>query len=183
MHMATTKLMTVEVLLEREDFERYELCRGEPVFMPGTFFDHGTIGSAILIRLGIHVLQHGLGRVTGPDTGFRLRDDPAVLLYPDVAFVAAERLPPADQWRQFLPPAPNLVVEVLLDSNRPGYVAAKIGEYMAAGTKLIWIVDPRWKTVTVHRPDGTQAVLSEDGVLDGADVVPAFRLPVADVFS
>ena len=180
--MATTKLMTVEELLEQDDFERYELLRGEPVYMPGAFFDHGVYASNIQTQLSLHVRQRGLGRVTGSDVGFHLRDDPAVLLYPDVAFLATERVPPAEEWHAFVRGAPDLAVEILSDSNRPAYVSAKVAEYLAAGAKQVWIVDPRWKTVTVHRHDGATSVLSEDDTLDGDDDVPGFRLPVAEVF-
>jgi Uma2 family endonuclease len=52
-----------------------------------------------------------------------------------------------------------------------------------AGVRLVWVVDPQSRLVTVHRPDGTGEVLSRHVALDGEDVLPGFRLPLADLFA
>ena len=62
-------------------------------------------------------------------------------------------------------------------------IARKLGEYFASGTRLAWIVDPKTRTVRVHTsPTESTRLDADTGVLDGGDVLPGFRLPVADLF-
>jgi Uma2 family endonuclease len=75
------------------------------------------------------------------------------------------------------------VVEVLSPNDRPGEVLAKIGDFLAAGTRLAWLVDPRRREARVFRSDGSMAVIDEDGALDGEDVVPGFSCALAAVLS
>jgi Uma2 family endonuclease len=77
------------------------------------------------------------------------------------------------------------VVEVLSEGNTPREMQIKLGEYAAAGVKLVWYVDPEAKTVTVY-PKGRERgkkVLGEGDTLDGGRVLPGFALPVADLFA
>lgn len=55
--------------------------------------------------------------------------------------------------------------------------------YLRHGVRLVWVVDPRAETVTVHRPDADAFTLGAGDVLDGGDVLPGFILPVADIFA
>ena len=73
--------------------------------------------------------------------------------------------------------------EILSKSNTKKEIARKLGEYFASGTQLAWIVDPRTRTVRVHTsPTESTRLDAEAGVLDGGDVLPGFRLPLADLF-
>jgi len=62
-------------------------------------------------------------------------------------------------------------------------VDEKAADYVAAGAKLVWIVNPRNRTITVHGEDRSALVLRESDALTGGDVVPGFECAVADVFA
>ena len=61
-------------------------------------------------------------------------------------------------------------------------IEEEVREYLAGGVRLVWLVDPRERQVTVRYPDRPLRLLETDGVLEGEDVVPGFSLPLADLF-
>ncbi len=99
---------------------------------------------------------------------------------PDVAFVRQERIPDPEP-RGYAELAPDLVVEVLSPDDRPGALLAKVSEWLNAGSRLVWVVDPIRRLARVYRQDGTEAVLTEGDVLDGEEVVPEFRCRLGDI--
>jgi Uma2 family endonuclease len=176
--------MTTDDLLALPDRPgRFDLIRGELIEMPPAGGDHGSIGAGLIARLWLHVDRHQLGKVYMAETGFKLFEDPDTVLGPDAAVVRSERVPPASESRGYLRLAPDLAVEIISPSERPPRTADKVREYLDAGVRLLWLVYPRRRTVTVHRADGSVTVLHEGNVLDGEDVLPGFQLPVADIFS
>jgi Uma2 family endonuclease len=179
--------MTAEKLMTAEELSRssvpghvLELIRGHLVVRepPGT--RHGAVAANLAIELGAFVRKERLGQVFAQDTGFKIERDPDTVRGPDVAFVSRERLNriPEDGYAEL---APDLVVEVLSPSDRAGAVLAKIGDFLAAGTRLAWLVDPQRREARVFRCDGSLAVIGEDGALDGEDVVPGFSCPLTAV--
>ncbi len=182
--MATTRLITVQEMerMDSEEAERYELIAGSLREVEGMGGRHGEIGVQLIIPLGTWVLGRGLGRVYTESTHFIILRDPDVVLMPDIAFVRADRLPPDDVREGFMPLAPDLAVEVLSPSNRTVAMAEKIELYQRAGVSLVWVVQPRRRAVTVHVLGRAPRTLLEFDVLEGGDVLPGFRLPVADVF-
>jgi Uma2 family endonuclease len=78
--------------------------------------------------------------------------------------------------------APDLAVEVLSPGDRPGEVLAKVGDYLDAGARLVWVVDPERRLVRVYRADGTESILMERDTLDGEDVLPRFTCPLAAIW-
>ncbi|HTD62770.1 MAG TPA: Uma2 family endonuclease [Gemmatimonadaceae bacterium] len=78
--------------------------------------------------------------------------------------------------------APDLAVEVLSPSNRAGEMATKIAEYFAKGTRLVWLADPKKRTVAVYAPDALPYILGNGEFLDGGDVLPGFRVAVNRLF-
>jgi Uma2 family endonuclease len=79
--------------------------------------------------------------------------------------------------------APDLAVEVLSESNTAAEMARKREEYFAAGVRLVWLVDPRSRTVTVHDAEGRSTTLDETATLDGGAVLPGFAMPLRDLFA
>lgn len=109
-----------------------------------------------------------LGRVFAAETGFTLERAP------DVAFISTARLLPRDT-RGYAEIAPDLVVEVLSPDSRPGELLKKVGDWLNAGCRLAWVVDPIRRSGQVYRADGSVAVLGEHDAFDGEEVIPGFR--------
>jgi Uma2 family endonuclease len=179
--MATTKLWTIEEL-ERlpDDAFRYALIRRVLYRMPAPNFRHGRVVMRVGWYLHGFVEEHDLG-VVSDQSGFVLERDPDTVLGPDLAFVPRGRLP-ADE-NAYPELAPDLVVEVSSPSQSGPSIEEKMALYLAAGVRLIWVVDPARRSVRLRRADGSEAVLSEQDVIDGEDVLPGFRLPVAQLFA
>lgn len=178
----TAALMTADQLIAMpRDGARQELVEGVLHEMPPPGFEHGQVSIRVASLLSAFVRPRGLGVVTG-ETGFRLAADPDTVRAPDAAFVAADRLPPRDQRRGYLRLAPDLAVEVLSPDDRPRAVAAKTRAWLAAGVRILWVIDPVARRVTVHAP-GQPAVEAGPGdALDGGEALPGFVLPVGDLF-
>ncbi|HEX6853639.1 MAG TPA: Uma2 family endonuclease [Candidatus Polarisedimenticolaceae bacterium] len=159
-----------------------ELQAGFLVSEPPAGGRHGDTALALGSALRRHVREHRLGRVLANDTGFVLARRPDTVRAPDVAFVTKERWENYSDPSGFLPGPPDLAVEVLSASNTPGEMHAKVADFLAAGARLVWVVDPEAKTVAVYRTLLAPRFVGLDGVLDGEEVVPGFTLPVAEIF-
>ena len=176
--------MTAEDLfILPDDGYRYELAGGALVRMTPTGAEHGAVTARLGQILTGHVVARRAGVCCGAETGFILRRNPDVVRAPDAAFVARERIPKTGVPRSYWPFAPDLAVEVVSPSDRLGDVRAKAGEYLAAGTRLVWLVEPAARVVHVHRPRGEVQVIGVGGVLTGEDVLPEFRCAVRQLFS
>ena len=183
MGLAKPQLVTAEQALDWPDPEaRFELVAGVVQPMTPAGGPHGAIIMTLARILGSHVHAHRLGALFSPDTGFLLRRRPDTVRCPDVAFVAAHRLPPGGVRRGFPELAPDLAVEVQSPTDRTRASWAKVAEYLGSGVREVWTIDPPARTVTVHGPDGTTRRLDEGDTLDAGDVVPDFRCAVAELF-
>ena len=80
------------------------------------------------------------------------------------------------------PDAPDLAVEVVSPNDLAYDVDSKVEDYLQAGVRLVWVVNPVTRTVRVHHPDGPGATLRADGELTGGDVLPGFHCPIRDLF-
>lgn len=181
--MATTRLWTVEELERAGPTEgRWELIDGELVEMSPS----GGLASKVAIRFAVRLVIHAdarhLGAVFGAAGGFVLFPDRPTVRVPDVAFVRADRLPAAEDQVGFLRLAPDLVVEVVSPFDRPGAVSAKTAMWLDADVRLVLVVHPAERTVTQHAPDRPPRVVRDGDLIDGGDVLPDFRLRVADLF-
>jgi Uma2 family endonuclease len=176
-------LLTAEDVAElADDGSRCELVEGVLHRMPPAGFEHSHIAVTLASRLDRFVREHRLGWVVGADAGFLLARGPDTLLASDAAFVRSDRLPPPEQRQGFAPLAPDLVVEVVSPSDRASAVADKALRWLEAGTRLVWVVYPERRLVAEHLPDGTVHLRQAADTLDGGDVLPGLRLPVAELF-
>jgi Uma2 family endonuclease len=175
---------TVEDLyLLPDDGQRYELVAGVLISEPLPGARHGRVAVRIAYALRAFVEREGLGEGVVADTGFVLARDPDTVRGPDVAFIARERYEAAGDPPTAFPGAPDLAVEVVSPSNRPGDVRAKVADYLAAGTRLVWVVDPdpARLTITAYETLLSPRVHGADDEIDGSPVLPGFRCRVRDL--
>lgn len=182
--MATTTLMTADDLMKMpKDGWRYELIEGVLHRMAPGGMEHSGIGVNLLVPLGGFVRERRLGRIYGPDTGYFFQRHPDTVRAPDVTFVRAERLPGPNDLRGYSPVVPDLAVEIKSPNDTMAEIAERITFFLERGVSLVWAIYPRTRTVVVHRAGRDPLTLSEGDTLDGEDVVPDFRLPVAELFA
>ncbi|MHB1560627.1 MAG: Uma2 family endonuclease [Isosphaeraceae bacterium] len=157
-----------------------ELVEGTLVEKP-MGFEESEIAMLIGTALTVFVRPRKLGSVTGADGTIKLFA--GLVRIPDVAFTSRDRLPGRKRVRVALPQmAPDLAVEVLSKSNTLAEMRRKVGEYFAAGVRLVWIVDPKKRTARVYTAVDQSVLLDEHQSLDGGDVLPGFRLALKDLF-
>lgn len=175
------RLVTAEELFNYPDIERYELVRGtlrvsEP---PGGV--HGRLAMKLGSRLDDHVTRLELGTVL-VEAGYLLEKGPDTVRGPDVSFVSTARLPPDRIPERFIAGAPDLAVEILSAGDRWAEVEQKVADYLGAGARRVWLVDPKERRVIVRYPDRPSRVLTDRDMLDGEDVVPGFAFPLMELF-
>ena len=162
-----------------DDGYRYELVDGEIRRMSPAGGRHGGVGALLIARLVTFVKARSLGDVFTPDTGFRLPN--GNIRSPDVSFVAAGRFENDTPPVAYIPFAPDLAVEVLSPDDRSREVLEKVGEYLDAGVRLVWVIDPENRCASRYRSLTDVRTLGTADELDGEDVVPAFRCPLSEI--
>lgn len=188
--MATvaTRLMTAEefyAFANRPENagQRLELDEGEVIELPSPKKFHGFVCGNVTIELGNYARQRGSGYVCSNDVGILVGREPDTVRGPDVAFFDDEQTYAdmlAEEGYADLPP--TFVAEVLSPSDRPSPVARKVTQYLRAGVKLVWVLDPERREVFVYRAGTELDVVASDGTLDGGDALPGLSVPVADLF-
>ena len=137
--------------------------------------------SALYEWLVIWKRKSSAGLLGLPDAMYRLA--PGVVRIPDLSFTSWLGLPNANaHLHPIVDFVPELAVEVLSESDRPGAVRRKVREFLTHGTKLVWVVDARAETVTVYTAAREATTLTRTDILDGGDVLPDFSLPLAELF-
>lgn len=180
-----TRHWTIDDLAEFEAIpgdRRYEVWRGELIQLPVEGFRHSSLNVRIAAALNTFAWRAGLGHVTAANGGYVIEREPLTLFLPDTAFVSIQQLPEVVEGIPEI--APDLVAEVVSSFDRMYDVQEKVSVYLAAGVPLVWVVLPQQRIVHVfHGSDPTivrQVRMGEE--LDGGDVLPGFRLPLADTF-
>lgn len=179
-----------DVLLTLDEFERLpddecraELFRGRLVRGPPAGMDHGRLANRIAFLLTGFVDRETLGEVFTADTGFVLFQNPPTVRAPDIAFVSRDRLPSPKESIGFGRLAPDLAVEIVSPSNTAIEILEKVEDYLEAGTRLVWVVEPRRRSITVYRSRSEIQLLKGDDTLEGFDVLLGFTLRVAGLFA
>lgn len=177
------QLVTAEQLLHiPDDGFRYELVEGVLRHMSPAGHEHGRIVLNLSAPLHQHVRAQRLGAVYAAETGFKLRSNPDTVRAPDLAFVRQERVEAARGAEGYWPGAPDLAVEVISPGDLYTEVEEKVIAWLDAGTRLVLVVNPRHRIVTVYRSLSDVTVLTEGETLDGADVIPGWVLAVREIF-
>src|SRR5262245_48374019 len=179
----TDKLLTADDLLRLpDDGQRHELIAGELQTMPPSGEEHGGLAAMFTTFLNQYVLANGLGRVFAAETGFLLATDPDLVRAPDVAFVSKERLDATVRGVGYRPGAPDLAVEIVSPYDRYTEVEEKVATWLAYGSRMVIVLNPRHQTMAVYRSATEVRHLTAADVLDGEDVIPGWKLTVSELF-
>ena len=160
---------------------RYEIVDGQIVETSPMGAYPNKLASILGIQLGSFLLSHPTGQVLF-ETIFRF--DRRNQKRPDVAFVSHERwpegrlTPEGDPWDVI----PDLAIEVVSKNDIAWEVLGKVHFYLRTGVRSVWLVFPIESVVYVHESATQLQVLTRDDVLDGGEIVPGFRLPLASLF-
>ena len=182
--MSVKQLLTAEQLWAMPEVpgKRFELVKGELVEVPPAGGLHALIVKVFLRLLDPFVLARNLGEVFADGLGYIIGRNPDIVRVPDVSFVSRARLPAGGIPEGFIPFAPDLAVEIVSPGDRAEEVYGKVREYLAAAARLVWVVWPRHRAVTVYTANGEVRELREGDELDGGAVLPGFRVRVAELF-
>lgn len=183
MTIETGQTTAEELLRMPDDGFRYELVMGELKQMTPAGDEHGYVAMNVGIALGSYVKAKDLGRTYAAETGFLISRAPDTVRAPDAAFVTRERVEEAGQTGGYFPGAPDLAVEVVSPNDTHSEVVEKALAWLEAGCRMVLVVDPGNRAVTVYRSPRDVSVLKEGDALDGADVLPGWTLPVSELFA
>jgi Uma2 family endonuclease len=159
-----------------------ELDAGKWVPVTRSTWRHGKIAANVCVLLRLYARENPGWSIAVGDPGTKLGHDPDILRGPDVAMVRAEREPQGRGVDGWLEGAPDLAVEVLGDRQSASELAKKALEYLAAGAKMVWVLDAEPARVMVFTPPDHILVLGREDVLDGGHALPGFSCRVAEMF-
>lgn len=180
----STETFTADQLLHMpKDGFRYELFEGALIKMSPAGFEHGETALRLAFLLMQHVTANKLGTMLAAETGFKLASNPDTVLAPDAAFIRQEEIERIGRTKKFWPGAPDLAVEVMSPDDTLSKTDEKAKTWLAFGTRMVWVVNPKRRTVSVYRTATETVALNEGDALDGQDVVRGFRCQVAEIFS
>jgi Uma2 family endonuclease len=186
--MVNTKLITAQEIAAREAIEQAgrEVIHGEwaeKTEMAG--FDHGIISLNVAVALRTYLKTNPLGKALADGVTYVLKGTPEhieVMRLPDASFLSNEKLDHiAPQGYAYT--APNIAVEVISKTEKPGDTYDKMSDYFEYGTQQVWLIYPERHLVVVHFPDGTTQTYQEGDTLLCEAILPAFQLPLSDIFA
>jgi Uma2 family endonuclease len=138
------------------------------------------IAALIATKINIFLEQHDLGKVLGADGTLKIL--PGVVKIPDVSFISWSRWPKQPPDRRPIPTlVPDLVVEVLSETNTPREMSEKLKSYFRAGVRCVWYIDPATRSARIHTSPSVSRNIDPDGFLDGDEVLPGFRLSLRSI--
>ena len=162
---------------------RYELIDGELRTMTPSGHLHGKVAARVARWLVAFVDDHDLGVAYGAETGFMLRRAPDTVRAPDAALVTKERLATmALSPRGYFPGPPDLAIEVLSPSDVPHDVEQKIADWLAAGCRVVVVLDPERAIGRVHRPAVATQLLAMSDSLQIPELLPGWSVSLGDLF-
>lgn len=182
MSATSTALMTAEELLQLPDDDlRHELINGELITMPPPGLPHGRITMRLGAPLAQFVLDNELGEVY-TESGFQLTWKPDTVVGPDISFISKERLEQTGDITGYWQGPADLAVEVYSPGYRPGKVSERVSRLFKAGTRQVWVVHIKHRTVAVYRSESDVTTFSGSDYLEAQDLFPGFRLSLDRIF-
>jgi Uma2 family endonuclease len=122
------------------------------------------------------------GVVLSGSVGCILRRDPDTFVDIDLVYISAETNDSQSEETPFLDGAPVVAVEILSPSDKQEEIDEKVSEYLVCGVAQVWVVNPRFRTITVYRPDAEPVLFNVHQTLTAEPHLPGFSLPLARVF-
>ena len=157
--------------------KHFEFIGGEIIEMPSNLLS-SYISALIIGAIVAYLRKNNIGFVTGEAGGYKVGEERYA---PDVAFISKKRQATLDPNIGYNDLPPELAVEVISPTDKAEHIRIKVFNYLAVGT-TVWVVSPENKQVEVYIPSQSVKVLDENGVLDGGEILPDFKLPVRDIF-
>ena len=188
MSTATMPFTTADLIAIPDDGNRRWLIRGELREQEMTIRNrfHSSAMSHITGELYAwwRKLPKPRGEIVSGEAGVRLpgTDDEDTTLGVDVAYVSPDVMVRQTDESTLIEGVPTLVVEILSPSDKNEEINEMVREYLKAGTPLVWIVEPDDRTVKICRPGRKPTLVNDEEEIDGGDVLPGFRCPVANFF-
>lgn len=177
--LESERLLTAEEFQTLPGIDRAELVHGKVVEKMPPAEEHGDLAITLGVPLKLWARTNKAGRVY-VETGFRLK--PNLVRAPDVSFLEAARVPHGAARRKFVDGPPTLAVEIVSPGDLWSEIEDKVNEYLEAGCRVVWIVEPAGQTVTVRTAEAAPLVLHRHDTLSGGEVLPGFQLPLAELF-
>lgn len=181
--MTTKTLMTAtEFYRSGPDTDGFELVHGELIPMPPPGQQHGIVCVNAGYMLKGYTKQIGHGVVLGNDAGIITEKHPDTVRGADVSLYLHPSWLGQSAPEGYSDQPPDLIVEVRSPSQSWSIVVAKVAEFLKMGVKLVWVVDPKARRLTVFSTDREPETFAAENEWDGGAILPGFRCKVADLF-
>jgi Uma2 family endonuclease len=161
----------------------YELWEGVLRIMAPPGEEHGGVEAAVVEELRVQGQRRGHGRTRCGEVAIILGRNPDTVVGADAAFLTNDQLPTRRSREGYLETVPALIVEVRSRNDTNAEVAEKVAAYLAAGARVVWVADPRPRTVSIHRPAQPVVELGVGDTLTADGIIPGFAVPVAELFA
>lgn len=159
--------------------KQIEIVDGEVEIKEMAGARHGGISARIIVKIGIYLENNPIGNLYTADTLFSIGENDRM---PDVSFVSARRIPetgePEGKWEI----APDLAIEVISPTDIYSKILKKIREYLVAGVKQVWLIEPEFQTIAVYKPPMKSETFSVEDTLVCQDILPNFNLHLKEIF-
>ncbi len=185
--MSTTTLLTTEQFLALPDdgLER-NLIRGQlrqkPMTRRNRFHTFVVTQVAYLLEGWLRTQPTPCGEVHTGEAGAILRREPDSTVGIDVAYFSAETMALQNAQTTMIEGVPKLAVEVLSPSDKVEETTEKVNEYLSVGVDLVWIIDPYFQTIQLHRRGYAPVTFNNEQRMTGSDVLLGLDFAVIDVF-
>ncbi len=181
--------MSPKTTISCAEFERLagtlgpaELVDGEVVGMSPGGYTHSSVTGKIYYLLCEFVTKNRLGRVLTNEVGIHVQQSPPRSRGADIVFISYRTLPAGAAPTGFLTFAPDLIVEVLGGEDTLDKLQDKVDDYHRFGVRMVWVADPRARSVTLFPLSETASIVREGERLGGGDILPGLSLPVTRLF-
>jgi Uma2 family endonuclease len=180
------RMTTEEMLaLPKNGVER-DLIRGvmreKPMTRRGRRHSRATVNLAHFLRAWLATMPEPRGEILAGEQGFCIRKNPDTTVGIDVAYIGPQTAARVPDDVFLIDELPILAAEILSPSDTQEDILDKVEEYLTAGIPLVWVLEPKYRTVTVYQPHQPPRMFNSTEELCGDPHLPGFRVRVADLF-